>query len=229
MHEAQLLAILTLDWSRLRRGFVTIGGALIAVVGFLLVTHRLTLENAVVFGIGFSIGPLFSIGMLGIRDRMEGTLGLMAALPVAAGRLAGLRLTSLAVLVLPLALVDGALIGLTLPANGLPASAAIGIAGGVWVGLGSAALWLAALSIAFPPQRASNLFSIAFVAFLGSMTLLDRVIPTPEDLIRLVFDPGRAWLIPILLACVAIASALGAWALTAWGIRNYTMEAERPG
>lgn len=229
MHEAQLLAILGLDWSRLRRGFATIGGALIAVVGFLVVTHRLTLEHAVVFGIGFSIGPLFSIGMLGIRDRLEGTLGLMAALPVPAGRLAVLRLMSLGLLVLPVALADGILIGLTLPANGLPASAAIGIAGGVWVGLGSAALWLAALSIAFPPQRASNLFSIAFLALLASMTLLDRVIPTPQDLIRLVLDPGMAWLIPLILATLAIASALGAWALTTWGIRNYTMEAERPG
>jgi hypothetical protein len=229
MHDARLLAILTLDWSRLRRGFLTIGGALVAVVAFLAVTNRLTLENAVVFGIGFSMGPLFSIGVLGIRDRLEGTLGLMASLPVPAGQLAMLRLTSLALLVLPLALVDGLLIGGALPANGMPASAAIGIAVGAWVGLGSAALWLAALSIAFPPQRASHIFSIGFLAFLVSMTVLDRFVPTPEDLIRLLLDPGRAWLIPAILACLAVTSALGAWALTAWGIRNYTMEAERPG
>lgn len=228
MHEAQLLAILYLDWSRLRRGFLTIGVALVAGTAFLAITRRFTLENAVVFGIGFSIGPLFSIGMLGIRDRMEGTLSLLAALPVRAGQLAVLRLLSLALLVLPLALVDGLLIGITLPANGVPVSAAIGVAGGVWVGLGSAAVWLAALSIAFPPQRASNLFSIAFLVFLGSMTLLDRVVPTPEDLIRVVLDPGRAWLIPIILIGLATASAVGAWALTAWGIRNYSMEAERP-
>jgi hypothetical protein len=229
MHEEQLLAILNMDWSRLRRGFVTVGGALALVVAFLAVTGRFTLENAVVFGIGFSIGPLFSIGMLGIRDRMEGTLGLMAGLPVPAGRIAMLRLASLALLVLPLALVDALLVGFTLPGNGFAPSAAIGIAGGVWVGLGSVAVWLAAVSIAYPPQRASTVFSIAFLAFLASMSALDRVVPTPEDLLRLLLDPGSAWVIPGLLTGLAVASALGAWALTTWGIRNYVMEAERPG
>lgn len=229
MPEEQLLAILKLDWSRLRRGFATIGAAMALACAVLAATGRFNFENVVIFGMGLSIGPLFSIGALGIRDRMEGTLALFAGLPIRASRLAILRLASLAILVLPVALVDGVLVGIALPGAGAPATAAVGIALAVWIFLGSAAIWLAAVSIAIPPDRASLAFGAGFLVFLGAMTALERVTPTPAGLLRLLLDPANAWIFPIVLAGIAVASAAGAWALTAWGIRNYTTEAERPG
>lgn len=229
MREDQLLALLKLDWSRLRRGFLLLGAVLGITVAYLLATHRLSVENAVVFGMGFSIGPLFSIGLLGIRDRLEGTLALLASLPVSSGVLAALRLSSLALLVLPLALVDGVLFALTLPQIGLPPSAALGLALSVWIGLASTSLWLAAVSIAFPPQKASTTLSVVFLAFMGSMMVLDDFFPTPAELIQSLLDPANATTFGVVLAAMVILSAAGAWALTAWGIRNYSMEAERPG
>lgn len=229
MRSEQLLALLKLDWSRLRRGFLTLGAVLAVVVAYLLATHRFTVENAVIFGMGFTLGPLFTIGMLGIRDRLEGTLALLASLPVNASVLAALRLSSLAILVVPLALVDGLLFGLTIPQIGLPPSAAVSLALSVWIALASTALWLAAISIAFPPQKASTSLSIVFLGFLASTTLLDKFFPTPAELIQSLLDPANAPIFGLVLAGVTILSGAGAWALTAWGIRNYTMEAEHPG
>ncbi len=228
MLDEQLLVLLKLDWSRLRRGLLTIAGLLAAVVAYLVATHRFSLENAMVFGVGFSLGPLFSVGLLGIRDRLEGTLALLASLPVGAGRLAALRLSSLALLVMPLALVDGLLFGWTLPQVGLPPSAAFGLALAIWLGLASTALWLAAISIAFPPQRSGNLMSLLLLVFMGSMTLLEKVAPSPSALIQALLDPANVPIFGLVLAALTALSAAGAWALTAWGIRNYTMEAERP-
>lgn len=228
MLEEQLVVLLKLDWSRLRRGFVTLAVMLAAVIAYLSATQRFSLENAVVFGMGFSLGPLFSVGMLGIRDRLEGTLALFASLPVSSARLAALRLSSLALLVLPLALVDGLLFGWTLPQVGFPPSAALGLALAVWIALASAALWLAAISIAFPPQKAGNSMSVLFLGFLASMTLLDKFFPSPEQFVPALLDPANVPIVGLVLAALTVLSAVGAWALTAWGIRNYTMEAERP-
>ncbi|MHB1265385.1 MAG: hypothetical protein ACYC1S_13365 [Gemmatimonadaceae bacterium] len=229
MRSDQLIALLTLDWRRMRRQFTTLAIVLGLVLVYFGVTGKMDLEHALVFGVGLSIGPLAAIGTLGLRDRMEGTLGLLASLPVRPGELAALRLASVALLLLPVGIFDGLWMGATLPVAGLPMAGGLVLGVITWVMLASTAIWLVAVAVAVTPDRASTVFAVMFLTFIASGQVFDRIFPdSPETLVRSILQPAHPWLIPVSLASVLLVSTLGAWALTAWGIRNYTMEAERP-
>lgn len=229
MREEHLLAMLKLDWRRLRRGFATLALVAAAAFAFMAATGRMNAENVIPIALGGGLSVLFAVGLLGLRDRLEGTLALFASLPVSAGSLAGARLISLGILTLPVAVVVATVAGFAAAQAHLPIQQLAILTLVIWSGLASSAIWLAAISIAVPAQKASTAFVILGFAVYFLLTPVERLYPDARSLVAALMNPSNAWIWPLLLLAMLLASALGAWALTAWGIRNYTMEAERPG
>ncbi|HEY0996986.1 MAG TPA: hypothetical protein VGD77_13415 [Gemmatimonadaceae bacterium] len=229
MREQHLIAILTLDWRRLRRGFGTLALFAGAVFTFLAATGRLNPENVIPIALGGALSVLFAVALLGLRDRLEGTLSLLASLPVPAGSLAASRLLSLVILTFPVALVVAVVAGLAAGGAHLALQQFGVLTVVIWTGLASGVVWLAAISIAIAPQKASSTFAAMMFAAYFILSPVERMFPDARSLIEALMNPTNAWVWPIVLGAMLTASALGAWALTTWGIRNYVMEAERPG
>jgi hypothetical protein len=228
MREAHLFAILALDWRRLRRGFATLGIVGGAALSFMAATGRADPENVIAIALGGGISVLFGVALLGLRDRLEGTLSLLASLPVSAGSLAASRLVSLVILTLPVALIVCGMAGFAAAGIHTAIQQLAVLAVVIWIGLASGVVWLAAISIAVPPQRASTTMTIMAFAGYFLLTPLESMYPDARSLVMALMNPANAWVWPLVLLALIAVSAVGAWALTAWGIRNYTMEAERP-